>query len=325
MSNDVFISCSQLNEYFAEQLEKALRNAGLQVKLSLDNANQATTPSDSRLMIVVASSPTLRSAVVQTQIEAASQAGLPIIAAQIGGIKAQPDTLNNAIWIDERKDQSDENLAAIVAATKSQLEATKSGAEETAIGDNEQAPAHDFFISHSSKDKAQADLLWRALEKRGYKCWIAPESIGEGEDYPTAIKQGVKNSTILVLLWTSNSDASGEIKTELNFAKSYGLKIVSVRLEDLPKEYNLDYFIWNKQWISADNAPFPSLVDVVATKLENALKGAKVAMAFGPIKKGVRPPDSPSAQAANEDLLAALKSKGQKSQTHFSGCGAGRK
>ena len=175
----------------------------------------------------------------------------------------------------------------------------------------------DFFISHSSIDKAHANLLWRALEKRGYKCWIAPESIGKGEDWPTAIERGVKHSKVLALILNGRSAASGEVRTELAFAKEYGAKIVSIRLEDVPKENILKYFIWDKQWISADSAPFPSLVDNVAVELEKALKNANIALAFGPIKKGVRPPDSPSAQAANEDLATALKSKGQKAKRIF--------
>ena len=308
MPNDVFISCSRLNEAFAQQLDKALRNAGLQTQLSLDNASGAVAPGDSHLMIVVVSSPTLRSAAIQRQIEAATRAGLPMIAAQIGAIKERLEALNQALWVDDHKDQSDENLAAIVAATKTQLEAVKVRAETNQASFVDEATrVYDFFISHSSLDKAHADLLWRALEKRGYKCWIAPESIGPTEDWPTAIERGVKNSKVLALLFNGNSAGSGEVRTELAFAKEYGAKIASVRLEAVPKQYILKYFIWDKQWIAADAAPFPSLVENVAEELEKALKGVNIALAFGPVKKGVRPPDTASTQAANQDLAAALK------------------
>ena len=228
---DVFISCSHLNEAFAEQLQSALRDQKLNVQLCLDNAPRApgAWACEARLMIVVASSPSLHSARVQDDIEAARGAGLPLIMAQIGPLKVRAEAPDGAVWVDEIKDQSAENLGAIVGATLAQLEIARAetrakgnAATTGAQGVQASAPTderHDVFISHSSKDKAQANLLWEALEKRGHKCWIAPESIGPGQDWPTAIEEGVENSAVLALLFNANSDGSAEVRTELAFAK----------------------------------------------------------------------------------------------------------
>ncbi len=57
-----------------------------------------------------------------------------------------------------------------------------------AIAEQPRSRPHEFdvFISHSTKDKPQADLLVRGLESRGIACWIVPRNINPGTPYPEA-------------------------------------------------------------------------------------------------------------------------------------------
>lgn len=141
----------------------------------------------------------------------------------------------------------------------------------------------DVFVSHSSKDNTQANLLWKELEKRGYQCWIAPESIKPGEDLLTAIRQGVENSRVLALLFNGNSDESDEVRTELYFAKKQNAPIVSIRLEPISSDYKLESFLWDKQWISADNGSFSNQVERVAAEIGTLLKSGRADLSSNPV------------------------------------------
>jgi len=122
-THDVYIVCSPLNQYFAEQLETSLKRAGVKVFLDLGEAQNPTELSDSRLMLLVASAPTLRSPATQSAIENAQQLGLSIVAGRIdSNLKSRPAPLESALWVDEKRDQSPENLAAIVAAVQAELD-----------------------------------------------------------------------------------------------------------------------------------------------------------------------------------------------------------
>ncbi len=185
---------------------------------------------------------------------------------------------------------------------------------------------YDIFISHSSKDKAQADLLWKALEKAGYNCWIAPDSIKPGEDWPSAIINGVKHSSVLALLFNANSDGSGEVRTELNFAKKHDTKIVSIRLAEVPPSYNLEYYIWDKQWVSADSAPFADLVDYVVGELAKAVPVAPAANSDAPAAPVLEAPTvaaAPASVADEDSIEKAMKFRGVKQNLVFNAVRAG--
>jgi TIR domain len=44
-----------------------------------------------------------------------------------------------------------------------------------------------IFINYSSKDQKIAETICRALEARGYNCWIAVRNVGPGENFQEVI------------------------------------------------------------------------------------------------------------------------------------------
>ena len=174
------------------------------------------------------------------------------------------------------------------------------------------APTFDVFVSHSSKDIEQAELLWKALEKQGHTCWIAPESILPSEQWPVAIRRGVSQSRILVLLFSANSDQSDEVETEIYYAKKkFDVPVVPIRIEDVEPE-RLEHFIWNAQWISAISPALGQQLPNVVGQIEKVLQKqpTKVEPIIEPVI--VNPPVIAPVQPsqANEQLQAALMSKG---------------
>jgi TIR domain len=66
--------------------------------------------------------------------------------------------------------------------------------------------AHDVFISYSSKDKTAADARCATLESHGIPCWIAPRNIAYGSDYSEAIVDGINESRVMVLVFSSHAN-----------------------------------------------------------------------------------------------------------------------
>ena len=93
--------------------------------------------------------------------------------------------------------------------------------------------AHDVFISYSSKDKTAADALCATFEAQGISCWIAPRNIAYGSDYGEAIVDGINESRVMVLVFSSHANTSPHIKREVDRAVSKNLTIIPIRIEDV--------------------------------------------------------------------------------------------
>src|SRR5437762_13958361 len=90
----------------------------------------------------------------------------------------------------------------------------------------------DVFISYSSRDTHTAQAICSALEAAGLSCWIAPRNILPGQTWSEAIMDGINGCQIMVLLYTSASNASPQVLREVERAVSKGLGLIAVRLEE---------------------------------------------------------------------------------------------
>lgn len=115
--------------------------------------------------------------------------------------------------------------------------------------------AHDVFISYSMKDKPLADAACATLEAKGIRCWIAPRDVLPGVPYAKSIINAIRESRILVLLFTANSNTSDHVMKEVERAVSKGLVILPFRVEDAPYSEELEYFIGNTHWLDALTPP----------------------------------------------------------------------
>ena len=113
---------------------------------------------------------------------------------------------------------------------------------------------------------------------------------------------------MLALLFNKNSDASKEVKTELHFASKFAKPIAPINLEKVPDDYALEHFIWDKQWIAADNGDFAAQVERIAGELETVLRASRPTVTT-PDDPPVISPVQPSKSEANAQLQAALTNK----------------
>lgn len=114
---------------------------------------------------------------------------------------------------------------------------------------------HDVFISYSTKDKLTADAACASLEAGGVRCWIAPRDILPGSDWGESIVDAIRGCRVMVLVFSSNANASPQIRREVERAVNKGVAIIPFRIEDVMPTRSLEYFISTPHWMDAVTPP----------------------------------------------------------------------
>jgi hypothetical protein len=110
---------------------------------------------------------------------------------------------------------------------------------------------HDVFLSHSSKDKVIADAVCATLEAAGIRCWIAPRDILPGANWGEAIIDALSASKAMVLIFSTNSNDSGQVVREVERAISKNIPVIPFRIENVPLSKAMEYFISTAHWLDA--------------------------------------------------------------------------
>lgn len=131
---------------------------------------------------------------------------------------------------------------------------------------------HDVFISYSSRDKAVADAACAYLESRGIRCWIAPRDVLPGENYPRSLVEAIDGSRVMVLVFSSHSNASQHVVRELTHAVSRGVIILPFRIEDIQPSKDMEYLIGIPHWLDAINPPLERHLTYLAETVETLLR-----------------------------------------------------
>ena len=137
---------------------------------------------------------------------------------------------------------------------------------------------HDVLISYSHKDKTIADAVCNRMESDGIRVWIAPRDIGAGESYPTAIVEGIKQCSIIVMLFTANSNQSKWVPREMERGVHYGKIIIPFKIEDAqPLDGDIELCTCTQHWMDAITPPLEAniarLVDTVKKLLDKSADG----------------------------------------------------
>lgn len=131
--------------------------------------------------------------------------------------------------------------------------------------------AHDVFISYSSKDKSVADATCALLEARAIRCWMAPRDILPGSEWGAAIVGAIGACRVMVLIYTSSSNASPQVRREVERAVARGLHVIPFRVEDVPMSPALEYFISSPHWLDALSPPLERHLDHLARIIKAVL------------------------------------------------------
>ncbi|MEQ1896854.1 MAG: toll/interleukin-1 receptor domain-containing protein [Vicinamibacterales bacterium] len=138
--------------------------------------------------------------------------------------------------------------------------------------------AHDVFVSYATSDKAIADAVCSQLESiHRIRCWIAPRDVTPGANWAECIIDALDQSKIMVLIFSSNANASMQIEREVERAVHKGINIIPLRIENTTPTKTLEYFISAPHWLDAMSVPLELHIDKLATAVKSLLAKSSAA------------------------------------------------
>jgi len=150
--------------------------------------------------------------------------------------------------------------------------------------------AHDVFISYSAEDKPTADAMCFKLESDGVRCWIAPRDILPGMDWGGSIIGAIATSRVMVLLLSSNSNASTQVKREVERAVNKGVIVIPFRIEAVSLSPSLEYQLSLTHWMDALTPPLEKHLQTLSDNIRQLLS----ADSSTPIQKTEKTPVQPA-------------------------------
>ena len=172
--------------------------------------------------------------------------------------------------------------------------------------------AHDVFISYAHQDRTVANAVCATLEAHGIRCWIAPRDILPGSDWGAAIIDAIQEAKALVLIFSSNSNDSDQIKREIERTVHQGIAVIPFRIEDVLPNKTLEYFISTQHWLDALTPPLEDhmahLAETITVLLEKKSGKEKPLPAGGEAPAPSQPPSQPEVKAPEERPSTILAS-----------------
>lgn len=165
--------------------------------------------------------------------------------------------------------------------------------------------AHDVFISYSQKDKASATAICAGIELHGFRCWIAPRDVPLGADWGESIVDAIGETTVFILVFTANANASPQVKREVQIAFEHEKVVIPFRLDETKPGKSLEYYVTSIHWLDAFTEPLSQHIDLLAERLAAIMGTAAVA----PAKKARaarNPPPARGEGSAQEDQSSVV-------------------
>ncbi len=113
----------------------------------------------------------------------------------------------------------------------------------------------DIFISYSQADRGCAHELVDLLEAQGLSCWIAPRDIAPSADWAAEIIDAISAARIMLLVFSSSSNQSPQVRREIERAVHKGVTVLPFRIEDVVPSKSLEFFLSAQHWLDAFPPP----------------------------------------------------------------------
>jgi Tfp pilus assembly protein PilF len=172
--------------------------------------------------------------------------------------------------------------------------------------------AHDVFVSYAHQDRTVANAVVATLEGHGIRCWIAPRDILPGSDWGEAILDAIKEAHALVLVFSSSSNDSEQIKREVERTVHQGIAVIPFRIEDVLPNKTLEYFISTQHWLDALTPPLEDhlahLAETMAVLLAKKSSKEKLVQVGGEEPAPAQPQGHPEMMPPEERPPAIMAS-----------------
>ena len=167
--------------------------------------------------------------------------------------------------------------------------------------------AREVFVSYSQPDHDCAMELVARVEQQGVNCWIAPRDIAPSADWAAEIIDAIGNARVMVLIFSSSSNASAQVRREVERAVHKQVSILPFRIENVLPSKSLEYFLSAQHWLDAFPPPrephYARLVTYLRARLSDAVPADTSATQPAPRLVEAAPLD-PAQVARVERLLA---------------------
>lgn len=147
---------------------------------------------------------------------------------------------------------------------------------------------YDVFICYSNKDRIAADTICATLEANKIRCWMAPRDVLPGMDYGDAILDAINQCQLMVLVFSSKSNASEHVKNEVETAVSKEKPIIPIRVENALPSGSLALHLSRRQWLDAITPPLKKHLKKLAVNIRGLLSTPDVER-----KQCAEPSDAP--------------------------------
>ena len=161
------------------------------------------------------------------------------------------------------------------------------------------------FISYSTKDLKDAQLVLKELESIGIPCWIAPRDIPGGSDYTSMIPAAISNCQVMVLILSRNAEQSNWVPLEVTRAINSKKMIIPFVVEKytLSDQFDFQLSLYQK-YEAYENKP--AVLKQLVTRIRN-LPGIAAAKepAAAPAPAAVNPPPKAPVKADSKAPVEA--------------------
>ena len=129
-------------------------------------------------------------------------------------------------------------------------------------------PAHDIFISYSTRDQKVVDGLSAYLEQNGIRCFVAYRDIPNGIVWAKAVTEAIESCKLMVVVFSENFNASKQVDREIEMCIEEGKPILTFKIENTDFKGVKKYFLKNLNWIDA----FPNPEKCFGKLYDNVLR-----------------------------------------------------
>ena len=136
----------------------------------------------------------------------------------------------------------------------------------------EQQKKYDVFISYSTVDKMIAEGVCVFLESHRIRCFVAYRDIPRGENWAHAIPTALRESRMMLVVFSKAYNKSIEADNEINIAARLKMPILTFRITDDDFDDTKEYFLAKSNRIDAFPKPqrqFGALLYGIETILSN--------------------------------------------------------
>src|SRR3990172_8385881 len=136
--------------------------------------------------------------------------------------------------------------------------------------------SHQVFVCYAHPDVSYANSICLKLETSGIPCWMAPRDISPSKDWAEEIIDAISSAALIVFVFSSHSNSSAQVRREIERAVNKGVRILPLRVEDVPLSKSLEYFVSTPHWLDAVTLPFEAHLDKLRECVQGVLNGLSV-------------------------------------------------